>query len=75
MAVDALRTYSFLNFSAIAAPLSRMPLSILWSVRWQGSGYILVVAVSSKIVGVVRGFSLGCLLINIGERFWFIFSR
>ncbi|KXI24633.1 hypothetical protein [Photobacterium sanguinicancri] len=59
MAVDAPRTYSFLNFSAIAAPLSRMPPSILWSVRWQGSGYILVVAVSSKIVGVVRGFSLG----------------
>ncbi|MGF1693960.1 hypothetical protein [Photobacterium kagoshimensis] len=34
VAVDAPRTDQFLNFSAITAPSSRMPLSILWSVRW-----------------------------------------
>ncbi|MGR5154686.1 hypothetical protein ACPV4J_22520 [Photobacterium swingsii] len=34
----------------------------MWSVRWQGSGYILVVAENSLLVGDVRGFSLAALL-------------
>ncbi len=34
----------------------------MWSVRWQGSGYILVVAANIRTVGVVRGFSFAAFL-------------
>ncbi|MGF1836836.1 hypothetical protein [Photobacterium sanguinicancri] len=32
------------------------------SVRWQGSGYIFVVAANIRTVGVVRGFSSAAFL-------------
>ncbi|MDO6499296.1 hypothetical protein [Photobacterium sanguinicancri] len=67
MAVDTPCTYQFLNFLAIAAPSSRIAAFNIVVGALAGSGYTLVVAERNRITGDVRGFSLGCLLINIGE--------
>ncbi|MDO6545580.1 hypothetical protein [Photobacterium sanguinicancri] len=47
VAVDAPRTYSFLNFSAIAAPFSRIAAFNIVVGSLAGKWYILVVAVNN----------------------------